>query len=94
LIVHYSLSFIVFLVLLGFFLFHTYLVCSGQTTIEFCEKRNSEYAGKSLFKKNCIASLQEALGYNFLLWLFPIKYRAREEDGLYVQAKKEDVNSF
>jgi hypothetical protein len=73
-----------FLALLGFLIFHIYLVFSGYSTIEFCEKRTRKvsYEGKSPYNLSCLENIKEALGQNCLLWFFPIKYRTSKEDGL------------
>lgn len=65
----------VFLVVLvtAFFGFHIWLMCKAMTTIEFCEKsmKKAQYF-TSAYHKSCFGDVQEVLGRNPLLWLFPI----------------------
>mmetsp|Transcript_22872 Transcript_22872/g.58540 ORF Transcript_22872/g.58540 Transcript_22872/m.58540 type:complete len:175 (-) Transcript_22872:227-751(-) len=63
-----------------FFSFHVWLMMKGMTTIEFCEKSGQKpgKGGKVDFssryqKATYIASIQEVLGRNPLLWLIPVR---------------------
>lgn len=75
-----TLDFFVGLVVTGFLLFHLYLIFSGMTTIEFCEKRykwrgaDTRISG-SVWDRGCWINFNEAFGYNPLLWLLPIDNR-------------------
>lgn len=91
--VHYSLCFMLFIALMGFLIFHLYLIFSGYSTIEYCEKKTKRvtYVGKSPYNLSCFANLKEALGERWLLWLLPIKYRTDKEDGLQFTVNQPEI---
>ena len=68
-----------------FWCFHVYLMLSGLTTIEYCEKtKKKNVKGNNKYHGSVYESLQSALGKNPWKWLSPFSYREPDEDGLFV----------
>jgi len=69
----YILAFTLWLVITSFFIFHLYLIKSGFTTIEFCEKKTkeSQQVDESPFNLGFKKNFQAALGKNCWLWFIP-----------------------
>jgi len=81
----YSLAAILNVALLGFWIFHWYLILFGFTTLEFCEKRTKAYLYKegSPYNLGCIKNIKAALGNNWVYWFIPFgKYRDSEDIGV------------
>jgi hypothetical protein len=71
----YCLSFILGVLITGFFTFHMYLVWCQYTTIEFCEKRRQDsdkFHKEFPYSLGFCANLRSVLGDNPLLWFVPI----------------------
>mmetsp|Transcript_28046 Transcript_28046/g.72522 ORF Transcript_28046/g.72522 Transcript_28046/m.72522 type:complete len:360 (-) Transcript_28046:40-1119(-) len=68
-----------FILVTAFLSFHFWLIKSGMTTIEYCEKSGRKNAdGESDFssaycRASTYANFADVLGENFLLWLLPIR---------------------
>jgi hypothetical protein len=85
-VVVYSMGSILCIVVVGFWVFHFYLVTSATTTIEFCEKRKKWSDSDSPYKQSFYKNWQEALGPSPWLWCFPFSksysdYRRPEDSG-------------
>ena len=61
-------------IITGFFFFHLWLIKCQYTTIEFCEKKNTNdlFKGKSPYDLGTFRNLQTILGDNPLLWFIPV----------------------
>ena len=66
-----------------FWSFHVYLMVSGLTTIEYCEKKKKTTKEfKAPYYGSTYEALQGALGKDPWKWPSPFSYREPEEDGL------------
>ena len=67
-----------------FWSFHVYLMVSGLTTIEYCEKSKKKNVKefKAPYYSSVYEALQGALGRNPWKWVSPFSYREPDEDGL------------
>eukprot|EP00350_Pseudokeronopsis_sp_OXSARD2_P000609 CAMPEP_0170540880 /NCGR_PEP_ID=MMETSP0211-20121228/789_1 /TAXON_ID=311385 /ORGANISM="Pseudokeronopsis sp., Strain OXSARD2" /LENGTH=130 /DNA_ID=CAMNT_0010843429 /DNA_START=1116 /DNA_END=1508 /DNA_ORIENTATION=- len=95
----YFLDWSMFVVFIGFFSFHVYLVSHGYTTIEFCEKRRktSKVFTKSPYDLGIYNNLCLVLGDSPLFWFFPFYCGERaeksDEDGLFFELRT-DVKEY
>lgn len=57
----------------GFMCFHLYLILTGRTTIEYCEKKTEMafYERGSPYSLGFFKNLQVVLGNNILVWFIP-----------------------
>lgn len=68
-----TVSWIMAILLLGFFAFHSWLMTGALTTIEFCEKRTTGRGfGTLSFSHGLYENMRAVLGPNPLLWLLPL----------------------
>jgi len=75
-----------------FWAFHTWLLCSGMTTVEYCEKARKRPAGSAVpvgFDNGIYANLCGGLGPEPLLWLVPIG--SLDGEGLVFQREKASL---
>lgn len=81
----YSLISMLSFAVIGFCIFHIWMMYNNYTTIEYCEKKRKLIPGyeKSPFKlRNTLDNFKEALGDNPVFWLLPFNYR-KPGSGLY-----------
>ena len=74
----YSLIIMLGIAVIGFCIFHLWLIKNNFTTIEFCEKKRKNVPGysKSPFTlESTYKNFKDSLGQNPLLWLFPTNYQ-------------------
>jgi len=89
----YSLMIMLGVSVVGFFIFHSWLIAKNYTTIEFCEKRRQkviEYR-ESPYAFSVYYNFQEALGDNPCMWFFPFKYRKERQNGLSFKFQKVNI---
>lgn len=92
-LLNYVLVFVLFTVLTFFTIFHFYLVVSGRTTIEFCEKKDNKKDGNFIsFNIGKYKNFVSVFNKNPLLWFFPFSPN-REGGGLFEEflPKEEKV---
>jgi hypothetical protein len=84
-VVSYSLISLLGFAVIGFCIFHIWLIYNNFTTIEYCEKKRKNAPGydSSPFAADTVyENFKESLGKNPLFWLIPLNYR-EEGGGLY-----------
>jgi len=64
----YSLAIVLGIILTGFLLFHFWLLATGKTTLEYCEKKK-----KANYDQGIGKNVKGVLGGNIFTWLLPIK---------------------
>ena len=98
-LMHYSLIAMLNAAILGFWIFHWYLILNGYCTIEFCEKRirANLYKKGSPYFISYYENAKTALGYRPCLWFIPFgkfylgEYRAPDDDGTYFYAPNKET---
>lgn len=75
-----TLSGLIAMAAMMFFLFHIWLMLRAMTTIEFCEKSVKRVQQNYSFDRGVCGNLKAVLGPNVLLWLLPCS--RPEGDGL------------
>ena len=84
-VVSYSLITLLGVAVIGFCIFHVWLIYSNFTTIEYCEKKRKNapgYKTSPFTTGSAWMNFKEALGENPGWWLLPANYR-ENEGGLY-----------
>jgi hypothetical protein len=72
-----------------FFCFHTYLMCKGMMTIEFCEKSRDPRRNTSVYSRGTLGNVKVVLGDNVLLWFVP--WSPASGDGLHFVLPTEET---
>ncbi|CAG9322672.1 unnamed protein product [Blepharisma stoltei] len=89
-VLSYSLGSMLGIALLGFVIFHLWLISNNYTTIEFCEKKKEITLESKIspYKLGLFDNFKEALGNEPLFWPFPFKYRDADDKGLYFKVNR------
>jgi len=91
-VLSYSLMVMLGVALIGFCIFHFWMISNNYTTIEYCEKRRQKkhtlYSQKSPFDLGTYKNFQEALGRNPWFWFLPFNYRQKDETGLFFEVQE------
>mmetsp|Transcript_11775 Transcript_11775/g.22766 ORF Transcript_11775/g.22766 Transcript_11775/m.22766 type:complete len:324 (+) Transcript_11775:146-1117(+) len=69
----YALACMLLVAILGFLIFHTYLIYNDLTTIEYCEKRRMSVYEKSPYRTSLIYTLRDIFGNSAWAWPFPFR---------------------
>mmetsp|Transcript_5242 Transcript_5242/g.3960 ORF Transcript_5242/g.3960 Transcript_5242/m.3960 type:complete len:104 (-) Transcript_5242:67-378(-) len=97
-LVFYILVWSMFIIFIGFFSFHIYLLTHGYTTIEFCEKRRktSKIFQNSPYDMGLLRNIQLVLGDSPWLWFAPIDTKPKENketQGVFFELR-QDVKDY
>jgi len=86
----FILAFTLWFIITGFMFFHFYLIISGFTTIEFCEKRGDKEKNfeRSPYNLSLVRNFKQVLGPNVLTWFVPIDFE-RSGEGLYFEVSDD-----
>ena len=82
----YSISVMVFIVMILFTAFHFWMIWFNYTTIEYCEKRkkNVEAFKKSPYSLGAYENFKQALGKNPLTWFIPTTFQTDGEGSNFI----------
>ena len=86
----YVLACVFGFIITGFFCFHMWQVSNQYTTIEFCEKRNTDpqFKNKSPYNLGVYKNFQSILGSNPMLWALPVR-RNLQGQGLFFEIRDD-----
>lgn len=86
----FTLMVLLTIAIVGFLIFHLWLIYSNFTTIEFCEKKRGKVPSfsKSPYASSVMNNFKEALGKNPWLWLLPFGYDKPKDSGLHFYIKQ------
>lgn len=69
----YALAVMLLVAVVGFWIFHMYLIYNDLTTIEFCEKRRLSHFDTSPYRTSFCQNLHAIFGESVWIWAFPFR---------------------
>lgn len=81
-----TLSALMMLLLVPFFLLHVSFMLKSQSTIEYCEKRSKSTQSPLTYDIGILPNMRATLGPYVLLWLLPVS--PPEGDGVFFETRK------
>lgn len=93
-LLNYLLNLVMLCIIFSFTCFHLWLIFTGKTTIEYCEKNNKDKEFKKTnicFNRGYVNNFISVFNKNPLLWFFPFNPNT-EGDGLYEGINESEEN--